>query len=175
MRTTFFSLMLCAAIPVLHGCLPKAGCTDHTAENHDPEAEENDGSCIPSRKKLIGNYTYTRLWTDVFTQDDSISFGFLQITESSKANNAFLLNMDGEYVLRGVIAADDIVMDPYSEQWSYFFIPYTKTFTGHGEWLRNDTVNAWLRLSTVRPTIEGDDPPELVLYPQNYDYYLTKQ
>jgi hypothetical protein len=58
MKKLFLSVMLCAALPVMHGCLPKAGCTDHTAENYDPEAKEWDGSCIASRDKLIGNFTY---------------------------------------------------------------------------------------------------------------------
>lgn len=174
MKKLFLSVVLCAALPVMHGCLPKAGCTDHTAENYDPEAKEWDGSCIASRDKLIGNFTYTRLWTDVFTEDDSISFGNIQITQSGKANNAFLLNMDGEYVLGGVIAAFDVVMDPYSEEWTYFFMPYTRTFTGQGEWLLSDTVDVALTLTTRRPAIEGN-PAAIVLYSQNYNYYLTKQ
>lgn len=169
-----YSYMILLLAVALGGCLPKAGCTDNTAENYDVEAEENDGSCIPSRDKLVGDYTYTRHFTDVFTSVDSVTFGFMQMTESGTANNAFVLNMDGEYVLKGVITADDIVMDPYQQEEDFMGYTFIRTFNGTGLWLRNDTVDAHLTLTTKIPVIEGN-PPALVEYTQVYDYYLTKQ
>jgi hypothetical protein len=174
MKKLLLSAMLCAALPMMQGCLPKAGCTDHTAENYDPEAEAWDGSCIPSRDKLIGNYTYTRIWTDVVSTNDTVSFGNLAITESSTANNAFVLNLDGQYVLRGVIAAFDIVLDPYAKEETYQGFQFTRTYNGTGAWLKSDTVDAVLSITGKVPVVSGT-PPALTDYNQLYKYYLTKR
>ena len=37
------------------GC-KNEGCTEFTAENYDPEAVINDGSCIEVRDKFLGNF-----------------------------------------------------------------------------------------------------------------------
>lgn len=174
MKKLLLSLVLCGALPAIQGCLPKAGCTDHTAENFDPEAEEWDGSCIPSRDKLIGNYTYTRKWTDVVTATDSVSFGSIAITESSAANNAFVFNLDGQFVLRGVIAAFAIVLDPYAKPETFEGFQFTRTFNGAGEWVLNDTVDAVLAITAKVPSVAGN-PPALVETNQLFNYYLSKQ
>lgn len=173
MRKAYLLIASIVSLTVMNGCLPKAGCTDHTAENYDPEAEEWDGSCIPSRDKMIGNFRYTRKWTDIVTTRDTVSFGTMQITESSTANNAFVMNVDGQTVLRGVIAAFDIVLDPYSKQETYEGFPFTRTITGSGQWLKNDTVDAVLNITAKVPVVSGS-PPALTDYLQPYNYYLKK-
>jgi len=144
-----------------------------TAENYNAEAEENDGSCIAARPKLIGNYTYTKLWRDTIGQADSIDFGVMQITQSNTASNAFLLNRDGSDVFRGVISAFDIVMDPYTETGTYFGFPYTRNITGNGEWLLGDTVDLRLTIRDEIMIVDGN-PLALRKVPQPYNYYLTK-
>jgi hypothetical protein len=174
MKITGLSLVFSAVFLLLSGCLPKAGCTDNTAENYDPEAEEWDGSCIPSRDKLIGEFTYTRKWTDIVTTRDTVSFGTMQITESNVANNAFVMNLDGQLVLRGVITAFDIILDPYSKQETYQGFPFTMTASGTGVWLQNDTVDAVLNITAKVPVVSGT-PPAFTEYNQPFDYYLTKR
>ena len=42
------------------------GCTDFGAENYDPEAVINDGSCILTRDKFLGNFLVS---SDCFAED----------------------------------------------------------------------------------------------------------
>jgi hypothetical protein len=146
---------------------------DHTAENYDPEAEANDGSCIDSRLKLVGNYRYTKRWTDVITEVDGISFGTIQITEAGTASNDFYMNLDGQLFIRGAVRAFDLVMYQYSQTETYQGFDFTRTYTGAGEWLVSDTVDIALTLSTKVPKVEGN-PPALITVPQDYNYYITK-
>jgi len=170
MTLRIFGLFL--SLAVLAGCLPKAGCTDHTAENYDPEAERNDGSCIEARPKLIGNYRYTRIWNNNGT--DSIVKGAARFSESGVANNAFVLNLDNRFILSGVIRAFDIIMNPYSKEETFQGFTFTRTFSGSGEFLKNDSVDVYLSLTTRVPLVDGD-PPALTESTQVHQYYFTKQ
>jgi hypothetical protein len=160
------------SIAVLSGCLPKAGCTDLTAENYDPEAERNDGSCIEARPKLIGDYRYTRIWDNDGT--DSIVKGTARFSESGVANNTFVLNLDNLFILSGVIRAFDIIMNPYSKEETFQGFTFTRTFSGSGEFLTGDSVDVYLSLTTKVPLVDGE-PPALTESVQVHQYYFTKQ
>lgn len=157
---------------VFVGCLPKAGCLDHTAENYDSEAERNDGSCVEARPKLIGNYRYTMIWEN--DGADSIVKGTARFTESGISNNAFFLNLDNKFILKGVIRAFDVIMDSYSKEENYEGFNFTRTFNGSGEFLKNDTVDVYLSLTTRVPFVNGE-PPALIESTQIHKYYLKKQ
>lgn len=44
-------------LSLLHsGCDPRRGCTDPYSDNYDPEAGEDDDTCIPTRMKFVGEY-----------------------------------------------------------------------------------------------------------------------
>lgn len=173
MRTLLHSVLFLLGCTLLHACLPTPGCMDLTAENYNVEAEENDGSCIASRPKLIGNYSYTNLWNNVFTTTDTITFGTLRITEAGTANNEFYVTLDGVRVLKGSISAFDLVIQPYSETEFYEGFSHTRGFNGTGEWLLQDTVQLFLTLNTQAMRVEGN-PVALTILPQTYNYYLTK-
>jgi hypothetical protein len=173
MKSLSHFLLFSVAFLALNSCLPEPGCMDLTAENYNPEAEENDGSCIDSREKLIGDYTYTKLWTDVVTTGDSVGFGVMQITESGLAKNDFILNLDGQVFLRGAVSAFDLVMYSYSEAEVFEGFDFTRTYSGAGEWLIEDTVDFSLSLSTQRLEVTGT-PEALTQLPQTYVYYVTK-
>lgn len=170
MTLRIFGLFLSMA--VLGGCLPKAGCTDITAENYDPEAERNDGSCIEARPKLIGDYRYTRIWDNDGT--DSIVKGTARFSESGVANNTFVLNLDNLFILSGVIRAFDIIMNPYSKEETFQGFTFTRTFSGSGEFLTGDSVDVYLSLTTKVPLVDGE-PPALTESIQVHQYYFTKQ
>lgn len=42
------------AFVVSYGCQEKRGCTDAYADNYDPEATQDDDTCIPTRAKFVG-------------------------------------------------------------------------------------------------------------------------
>ena len=128
-----------------------------TADNFDAAAEEDDGTCIPSRDKVIGSYTYTRLWTDVVSGDPMMSFGNVQLTEANTAINAFNSNFNGNFFLQGSTTADDLVFENLSTQ--------TSTYSGNGMWLRGDTVDLVLNITYSDQTLP---------IPQPYTYYCTK-
>lgn len=128
-----------------------------TADNYQVRAEEDDGTCIPARDKLVGSFTYTRVWTDVITANDTVDFGTIQFTEKNTANNHFLSNFNGSIFLSGAVTADDLVYNTYATE----FYQYT----GTGTWLRSDSVNLVLNISYLNYAAG---------VPQPYTYYCTK-
>ena len=51
-----FILIFCGTLLISSSCDRKEGCTNPKAENFDPTAEREDGSCIGQRAKFIGLY-----------------------------------------------------------------------------------------------------------------------
>lgn len=57
MKTNFLLVVLgLLFIGVSTGCDPKRGCTDTLADNFDPEAKQDDDTCVPTREKFVGEY-----------------------------------------------------------------------------------------------------------------------
>jgi len=49
--------MLVGSLPIVQtGCESKRGCTDKNSDNYNPEAEEDDDTCVPMRAKFLGDY-----------------------------------------------------------------------------------------------------------------------
>ena len=157
MRTTFLLAIVFTTSIVLDSCTKIRGCTEKTADNYLITAEEDDGTCVPSRDKLIGNYTYTRKWTSVVDANEYFSFGTIQITEANTAINAYNTNFDGDVFLQGSVSADLLIFEMHSE--------LNYSYTGTGTWKRSDTVNLVLNI------IYDDD---LLPIPQPIAFYCTK-
>lgn len=51
-----FALLLFCATSVQFGCNPNRGCTDPYSDNFDPDAAEDDDTCVPTRMKFVGDY-----------------------------------------------------------------------------------------------------------------------
>lgn len=49
-----FPVLLCV---VLHGCEGQRGCNRFGSDNYDPDALVDDGSCIETRDKFLGQYS----------------------------------------------------------------------------------------------------------------------
>lgn len=158
MKAIYQVLILGLLIIAAASCTPNRGCTEMTADNYDPEAEQDDGTCIPARNKLIGAYTYTRIWTDVMSEQDMMDFGTMQITEANTANNAFVSNFNGNFFMFGNVTANDLLFQTISAE--------TYSYTGTGTWLTADSVDLVLNITYN----------DLILQiPQPYTYYCTKQ
>ncbi len=173
MRTLSFSVLLLAVVAMASSCNQFPGCTEPTADNFDPAAKTDDGTCIPARDKMIGNYTFTRTWTDVITTLDSLDLGSMQVTEANTASNDFVMNLNGTVPLHGSITASDISIVTFSMADTFMGFSFTRTYTGSGSWLESDTVDMRVNLTTQIPIVDGN-PPALTTVPQTYSYFCTK-
>ncbi len=148
-RYTLFAALL-STVFILNSCTPNRGCTELTADNYDLNAEEDDGTCIAARDKFIGNFVYSKFWTDVISGSDLNDVGELEVTEANTAHNAFVTNFDGELFLQGVIAQNDIVFELHSDQ--------TSSYNGTGTWLENDTVDAVFNITYTSEFLPAPQP-----------------
>ncbi len=59
MNVKYLSLFLVLSFGMvsLTSCSKKKGCTDPTSDTFDPDAEVEDGSCIPAKEKFLGTYS----------------------------------------------------------------------------------------------------------------------
>lgn len=46
--------IVCTAVTI--GCQEKRGCTDAYSDNYDPDATQDDDTCVPTREKFVGEY-----------------------------------------------------------------------------------------------------------------------
>lgn len=157
MSKPFLATLCVIASIAIYSCTPNRGCTEQTADNYDLNAEEDDGTCVPARDKLIGNFTYTTIWTDVVTANDTIAQGVIQVTEANTAHNAFNMNFDGNLFLQGSIAQENILFEYHTFG--------TSTYSGTGTWLQNDSVDAVLSITHNNPLLPTGQP---------FAYYCTK-
>lgn len=174
MRTKYLIALIVAIGFLANSCTKQRGCTEATADNYSAGAEEDDGTCIPSRDKLIGNYRYTKLWTDAIVGGDSVDIGTMVATEAGGGINQFNFFLDGNLLLQGSISQNAITMENHTYEETYFGIPWTRTYSGNGNWLESDTVDFQMTLATQIPTIDQNNG-QLSSTPQVFNYYFTQQ
>lgn len=68
---TSFKILLFATVIAICSCTKKKGCTDPNSANYDPEAEINDGSCIPKPSSGAGTPYELELPTLFYQNIDS--------------------------------------------------------------------------------------------------------
>ena len=193
-----FSLLVPVSILIsIVGCTPERGCTDPTADNFNLNAEKDDGTCIPPRDKLIGDYTYTKVYVDVrdTTETEVIASGTLTISESNTDANDFVMvlydavfgpplvvhgNVEGpDYTFQETIVNQDVpFVHLYEELEPDVYVDtlflWPRRFTATGEWLYDDSVDSWITLSTSWFAIDTPYVPSLSNVPQDINYFLTK-
>lgn len=174
MKTVFAFSLSSILLICCWSCTPNRGCTERTADNYDINADKDDGTCIPARDKMIGDYTYYRFFTDVILLYDSVDAGTIQLTEANTAANAFNMNLNGNLVLQGSVSALDIIMEQHVFVETFFGFPFNRTYTGSGQWVAPDTIDFTFQMVTQVPMWDGGNPPSVITVPQTYYYYCTK-
>ncbi|MFT4525965.1 MAG: hypothetical protein ACI85F_002123 [Bacteroidia bacterium] len=191
MRLYLFPIAL-IFILMSSSCQPERGCMDPTADNYNVNAEKDDGTCVLAREKLIGEYTYTRVYIDVrdTTETEVYDFGTCRVSQANTDYNDLVLNLNGQVVMHGTVDADEYTLEdliinediPFSHTYEEFepdlfvdtLLLFPRQYTGQGYWLLNDTVDSWLVLTNPWYEIDTGHPPVVVTIPQEFNYYLTK-
>ena len=96
------SLFICATLALV-SCSQREGCTEFGAENYDPDASVNDGSCIKVYDKFVGAYMV----------DSDCYVGFYRM-EVNKTNDDYKVKFVGladtlEAIEADIIASDFII------------------------------------------------------------------
>jgi hypothetical protein len=158
MRYLILVIGLLLSLLMFHSCTPNRGCTETTADNYDLNAEEDDGTCIPARDKLIGSFRYTKTWTDVVGGGDFVDIGTFQATEANTGHNAFNFFFDGNLLLQGSITQNNVLLETHQ-------VGLASSYSGNGIWLESDTVDMLLNVTFIS---------EFLPVPQPYSYFCTK-
>ena len=180
------------------GCQPERGCTDPTADNYSVNAEKDDGTCVPARDKLIGDFTYTKVYVDVrdTTETEIIGTGDLTISEANTGPNEFKMVLyDALYgpplVLHGVVEGSEFTFTetvvnqdvPFAYVYEEFdpdinvdtLFLWPRRFAITGQWLEDDSVDSWITISTTWFDVDTPYVPSLITIPQDINYFLTKE
>ncbi len=75
-------LVVLSSVSVLNGCKEEVGCTERTADNYNPDAVRDDGSCINARDKFLGVYDILHIhWPDSFPNHQNQQMRLMTIAE----------------------------------------------------------------------------------------------
>jgi len=112
MNRTFYRFLLCTVMvaTVAVGCQKKRGCTDAYADNFEPEAKQDDDTCIHKRLKFIGDYVCNgtlEIGPDTLIPQEQI---LINVTDSTVEGQDGLIitiqNFDRtEYPLRAIVTS----------------------------------------------------------------------
>jgi hypothetical protein len=85
LRGMLVPVVLGLAVAVLPGCDPRRGCTDPYSDNFDPDAKEDNDTCIPTRLKFIGDFDCrgtSHFGDEVLTSYDQVGISITDETET---------------------------------------------------------------------------------------------
>lgn len=123
-RSLALPLMLVSmlvGVLIMSGCREEVGCTTRTADNYNPDAVRDDGSCVNARDKFLGIYNLTHIcWPDTMlplprymtiSEDDlrvaeddikMLNFGEDSITVRALVNKHFITIPQQALSVRGI-------------------------------------------------------------------------
>lgn len=91
MSALFFALSSCK----------KKGCTEVTAENFDPTAKKDDGTCVFPYEKFLGTYAVQENYTSDFCGSGPDNYAMV-ITQGASTSQVVIDNLSG--LINGVVA-----------------------------------------------------------------------
>ncbi|MCF8278431.1 MAG: hypothetical protein K9J17_17015 [Flavobacteriales bacterium] len=107
-KNLFLVLIAIATVLTAPSCQKKRGCTDNYSDNFDPDAKQDDDTCIPTRDKFLGQYeAYGTIETgqDTLVPYEQVA---VNIEDSTATTNVGLIigisNFDSQlYALRATV------------------------------------------------------------------------
>jgi len=125
LQSFFLPFFIVLALAFSPACNTAPGCTDPAAENFDPSAETEDGSCVSQREKFLGIYSGGN-------QCIGLPSG-THISEIKASNDnltdVLISNIGGFYpgsYIRAIVDKNNLTI-PYQENWGTTGIPIVGT------------------------------------------------
>jgi len=95
-----FLLGAILGLALLTSCNKKEGCTEKGAENYDPSAERENGTCILQRTKFLGLYQVNESWTRNGVPQPTISYTTIVRSTNDNLTDIFIDNLHDKYKVR---------------------------------------------------------------------------
>lgn len=102
-RVAFFLFAFAAAGLSFTGCIQKRGCTSSLADNFDPDATQDDDTCVPTRDKFVGVFESNATVESVDDPGILVPYDdvFVNLEDSTATNDQELvmsvINLDPDY------------------------------------------------------------------------------
>lgn len=111
LKNSLLLVTLLFTLAVFQSC-KQDGCTDPSAENYDPDADNDDGTCINARTKFIGTYEASQ------TCDGAdVTMSIVTIAESASAINAISVTNDNNGItVNGLVSGVNFSIDDTFDQ-----------------------------------------------------------
>lgn len=129
-RYSFLALAVCF-ICGFSSCEEEVGCTDRRADNYNPDAVRDDGTCINARDKFLGVYNVLQIcWPDTLLPQPR----FITVSEDNirleEKDDVKLLNFGSDSItVRALISKNELTIP--RQDLSVRGIPMTFRGQGH--------------------------------------------
>lgn len=121
----YLSKLLLAAIlslALFTSCNKKEGCTDENAENYDPSAERENGTCILQRVKFVGLYQINESYTFNGVPQPPLSYTTVIRSANDNLTDVTIEELHGQFKVRARINGNQITLvNPTNGYLGYFF------------------------------------------------------
>jgi hypothetical protein len=110
-RMKYLSKILLGAIlglSILTSCNKKEGCTDKSAENYDPSAERENGTCILQRTKFLGLYQVNEAYTQNGVPKPNLSYTTIIRPANDNLTDVFIESFHDKYKVRARVNGNSI-------------------------------------------------------------------
>ena len=134
----YLAIFLCAILA--SGCKKNSGCTEFGTDNYDPEAVIDDGSCIETRDKFLGNFQVS---------SDCIADDYMrEVSVTSKRYTVAISNLsDTLGTVNAEVFGTDITIELQS-------LGTGITVEGAGLYVEENTISISYRIRDSRSGIE---------------------
>lgn len=97
-------------LALLTSCNKKEGCTDKGAENYDPSAERENGTCILQRVKFVGLYQINESFTLNGVPQPTLSYTSVIRSTNDNLTDVNIEELHGEFKVRARINGNQITL-----------------------------------------------------------------